>query len=128
MRSRLENGDWAEPLDPRGMGHSKKWHKRVRQLLETMYDNQPDGLAGNEDCGQMSAWYVMSALSFYAVGPASGNYVFGAPLFVRASVQLGNGKTLDIKAERSSPTINIFNRSNSMASLIQKCGSVTQTL
>lgn len=187
MRSRLENGDWAEPFDPRGMGHFKKWRdytesnswettfgvqhdvkgyiqlfggrqafldkldelfnqsselppdappdiaglvgqyahgnepchhiaylyayagaayktqERVRQLLETMYDNQPDGLAGNEDCGQMSAWYVMSALGFYAVDPVSGNYVFGTPLFDKATVQLGNVKNLVIEAKRTSP-------------------------
>jgi predicted alpha-1,2-mannosidase len=186
MRPRLENGDWAEPFDPKAMGHSKQWrdftecnswqtsfaiqhdpagymqlfggrqafvekldklfnqssdlppdappdiaglvgqyahgnepshhiaylyayagvpHKtqeRVRSLLETMYDNQPDGLAGNEDCGQMSAWYVISALGFYAVDPVSGNYVFGTPLFDRAVVDLGNGKQLVLEAKRNS--------------------------
>lgn len=187
MRSRLENGEWAEPFDPRGMGHSKRWHdytesnswettfgiqhdpkgyielfggreaflekldelfnqssklpedappdiaglvgqyahgnepchhiaylyayagalyktqERVRYLLEAMYDNQPDGLAGNEDCGQMSAWYIISALGFYAVDPVSGNYVFGTPLFDRAVVELGNGKSLVVEANRQSP-------------------------
>jgi predicted alpha-1,2-mannosidase len=182
MRGRLADGKWAEPFDPRGMGHSKKWRdftesnsweatflnqhdlyeymklfggekgfvekldnlfnqsselppdappdiagmvgqyahgnepghhvaymyayagehyktqSRVRMLLETMYHNDPDGLAGNEDCGQMSAWYVLSALGFYAVDPVSGNYVFGGPLFDRASIQLENGKTLVIEA------------------------------
>ncbi len=187
MRPRLENGDWAEPFDPKGMGHSKQWRdftecnawqttfgiqhdpagyielfggrqafvekldtlfnqsselppdappdiaglvgqyahgnepshhiaylyayagapyktqERVRSLLETMYDNQPDGLAGNEDCGQMSAWFVISALGFYAVDPVSGNYVFGTPLFDRAVVDLGNKKQLVIEARRKSP-------------------------
>jgi predicted alpha-1,2-mannosidase len=187
MRGRLADGTWAEPFDPRGMGHSKKWrdytesnsweatflnqhdlyefmklfggekgfvekldalfnqssdlppdappdiagmvgqyahgnepghhvaymyayagehHKtqaRVRMLLETMYHNDPDGLAGNEDCGQMSAWYVISALGFYAFDPVSGNYVFGGPLFDRATVQLGNGKTLVIEAVGNGP-------------------------
>ena len=187
IRARLENGDWAEPFDPRGMGHSKQWrdyteanswettfaiqhdpkgyidlfggrqafiekldelfntsselpsdappdiagligqyahgnepchhiaylysyvgapHKtqeRVRSLLETMYNNQPDGLAGNEDCGQMSAWYVISALGFYAVDPVSGNYVFGTPLVDRAEIDLGQGKRLIINVRRSSP-------------------------
>ena len=186
IRARMENGDWAEPFDPRGMGHSKKWRdyteanswettfaiqhdpkgyidlfggreaflqkldelfttsselppdappdiaglvgqyahgnepchhiaylysyagaayktqERVRSLLETMYDNQPDGLAGNEDCGQMSAWYVISALGFYAVDPVSGNYVFGTPLFDRAEVELGEGKRLVIRTQRTS--------------------------
>jgi len=81
-----------------------KTQARVRMLLETMYRNDPDGLAGNEDCGQMSAWYIMSALGFYAVDPVSGNYVFGSPLFDRATIALGNGKTLVIQAERNAPT------------------------
>lgn len=81
-----------------------KTQARVRMLLETMYRNDPDGLAGNEDCGQMSAWYIMSALGFYAVDPVSGNYVFGSPLFDRATIALGNGKTLVIEAEGNAPT------------------------
>jgi putative alpha-1,2-mannosidase len=68
------------------------------------YDDQPDGLAGNEDCGQMSAWYIISALGFYAVDPVSGNYVFGSPLVERAEVDLGNGKTLRIEVKRSLPS------------------------
>lgn len=187
MRGRLADGKWAEPFDPRGMGHSKKWRDytesnsweatflnqhdlyeymklfdgekrfvnkldglfnasselppdappdiagmvgqyahgnepshhvaylyayagehyktqaRVRMLLETMHHNDPDGVAGNEDCGQMSAWYVMSALGFYAVDPVSGNYVFGGPLFDRAAIQLGNGKTLVIESVGNAP-------------------------
>ena len=66
------------------------------------YDDQPDGLAGNEDCGQMSAWYIISALGFYAVDPVSGNYVFGSPLVDRAEVQLANGKKLKIGVKRTS--------------------------
>ncbi len=187
MRGRLQDGQWADPFDPRGMGHSKKWRdftesnswqatflnqhdlyeymklfggekgfvekldglfnasselppdappdiaglvgqyahgnepshhvaylyayagehyktqSRVRMLLETMHHNDPDGVAGNEDCGQMSAWYVLSALGFYAVDPVSGNYVFGGPLFDRASIQLGNGKTLVIESAGNAP-------------------------
>jgi putative alpha-1,2-mannosidase len=71
-------------------------------LLDTMYDNKPDGLAGNEDCGQMSAWYVMSAMGLYAVDPVSGNYVFGTPLFDRAVVKMGSGRELVIEAKRKS--------------------------
>ncbi len=84
-------------------GAPHKTQARVRSLLETMYDNQPDGLAGNEDCGQMSAWYVMSALGFYAVDPVSANYVFGTPLFDEAVVRLASGKELVVKANRKSP-------------------------
>jgi len=181
MRPRLEDGTWAEPFEPKGMGHSKKWRdytesnswqatflnqhdvheymnlfggeagflqkldalfnqsselpadappdiaglvgqyahgnepchhiaylytytgqpyktqSRVRSLLETMHHNAPDGLAGNEDCGQMSAWYILSALGFYAVDPVSGNYVFGSPLFDRAEIDLGQNKRLIIQ-------------------------------
>ena len=84
-------------------GVPHKTQARVRQLLDLEYDDQPDGLAGNEDCGQMSAWYVISALGFYAVDPASGNYVLGSPLFDRAEVELGNGKKLVVEAKRDSP-------------------------
>ncbi|MGA3092374.1 MAG: GH92 family glycosyl hydrolase [Terriglobales bacterium] len=70
---------------------------RVRFLLETMHHNDPDGLAGNEDCGQMSAWYILSALGFYAVDPVSGNYVFGSPLFDRATIDIGEGRRLIIE-------------------------------
>lgn len=182
MRGRLADKSWAEPFDPRGLGHSRKWHdftesnswqatflnqhdlyeymklfggekkfvqkldllfnqsselpadappdiagmvgqyahgnepghhvaylyayagalhktqSRVRFLLETMHRNNPDGLAGNEDCGQMSAWYVLSSLGFYAVDPVSANYVFGSPLFDHATIDLGNGKSLVIEA------------------------------
>jgi predicted alpha-1,2-mannosidase len=189
IRAKLENGEWALPFDPKGVGHSKRWRdytesnawqttfgiqhdvkglievfggreafiqkldtlfdqsseqsadappdiaglvgqyahgnepshhiaylyvyagapyktqQRVRTLLDTMYDNKPDGLAGNEDCGQMSAWYVMSALGLYAVDPVSGTYVFGSPLFERATVELGSGKKLVIRAKRSGPDL-----------------------
>jgi predicted alpha-1,2-mannosidase len=187
VRGRYVDGTWADPFDPRGMGHLKKWrdftesnaweatflnqhdvhqymtlfggdagfvekldalfnqsselpsdappdiagmvgqyahgnepghhvsylyayagvhHKtqaRVRSLLETMYHNNPDGLAGNEDCGQMSAWFVLSAMGFYAVDPVSGNYVIGSPLFERASIDLGNGKKLVVEAVGNAP-------------------------
>jgi len=79
-------------------GSHYKTQARVRSLLETMYDDQPDGLAGNEDCGQMSAWYVLSALGLYAVDPVSANYVFGSPLLDRAEIQLATGRKLVIEA------------------------------
>ncbi len=72
--------------------------KRVREIMETMYHNQPDGLSGNEDCGQMSAWYVMSALGFYPVAPGNPEYTFGTPLFERATIKLDNGKKFVIEA------------------------------
>jgi predicted alpha-1,2-mannosidase len=75
-----------------------KTQSRVRSLMTEMYSDAPDGLSGNEDCGQMSAWYIMSALGIYAVDPVSGNYVFGSPLFDTATLDLGNGRKLTIRA------------------------------
>jgi len=84
-------------------GAPHKTQSRVASLCDSMYANGPDGIAGNEDCGQMSAWYVMSALGFYAVDPVSGNYVFGSPMFDRATIELGAGRTLTLIASRHSP-------------------------
>ncbi len=75
----------------------------MHNLLDLEYDDQPDGLAGNEDCGQMSAWFVMSALGFYSVDPVSGNYVFGSPLVDRAEVDLAGNKKLSVRVKRGSP-------------------------
>ncbi len=84
-------------------GAPYKTEERVRDLLDHQYGNTPDdGVAGNEDCGQMSAWYVISALGFYAVDPASGNYVFGTPLFDRATVDMGHNHKLVVQAIRKS--------------------------
>ncbi|HLZ97157.1 MAG TPA: GH92 family glycosyl hydrolase [Steroidobacteraceae bacterium] len=84
-------------------GAHHKTQSRVRMLLKTMYRAEPDGLAGNEDCGQMSAWYVMSALGLYAVDPVSGIYVFGSPLFDRAEVMIADGRKLVIEARNNAP-------------------------
>ncbi len=70
----------------------------VRRILNEFYKNAPDGLIGNEDCGQMSAWYVMSASGFYQVAPGMPYYEFGTPLFPEVKYKLENGKTFTIKA------------------------------
>jgi len=75
-----------------------KTQQLVRQILTTMYHNAPDGISGNEDCGQMSAWYVFSALGFYPVTPGSNQYIIGAPLFEKASIQLENGNSFTMVA------------------------------
>ena len=75
----------------------------ARHVMKEMYHDQPDGLAGNEDCGQMSAWYVLSALGFYQVNPVSGSYVFGSPLFEKASIELPQRKRFTVIAENNSP-------------------------
>lgn len=81
------------------LGKPWKTQYRVRQILAEQYSNQPDGLSGNEDCGQMSAWYVMSALGLYPVLPGSNEYVISSPIFDRAIIHLENGKDFIIEAE-----------------------------
>jgi predicted alpha-1,2-mannosidase len=84
-------------------GAHHKTQARVRMLLEKMYRPEPDGLAGNEDCGQTSAWYVLGALGLYPVDPVSADYVFGSPLLDRAEVALGGGKTLVLRTQNNGP-------------------------
>jgi putative alpha-1,2-mannosidase len=79
-------------------GYAWKTQERVRQITRAMYHNTPEGLCGNEDCGQMSAWYIFSALGFYPVNPANGEYVLGAPHFPAATLQLPGGKQFRILA------------------------------
>ena len=74
----------------------------VRRILEELYTDQPDGLSGNEDCGQMSAWYVFSALGFYPVNPASNTYVIGSPLVDEALIDLESGQSLKIIVHNNS--------------------------
>ena len=83
-------------------GQPWKTALRVREVLNTMYHDSVDGLSGNEDVGQMSAWYILSSLGFYQVEPAGGRYVFGSPLFNEASMNVGNGKTFRIIAHNNS--------------------------
>ena len=84
-------------------GEPWKGQKLIRQVFDEMYKNAEDGLSGNEDVGQMSAWYVTSTLGLYQVEPAGGKYVFGSPLFDEATVQLPEGKTFTVKALDNSP-------------------------
>lgn len=84
------------------VGQPWKTAEKVRNIYSTMYFDSPAGLCGNEDVGQMSAWYVMSTLGFYQVVPSGGVYVFGSPLFDKATVNVGNGKTFTIIAHNNS--------------------------
>jgi len=84
-------------------GQPYKTQECVDQILNTMYSNSPNGLAGNEDCGQMSAWYLISSMGFYQVCPGNPVYTIGRPLFDKVTIHLENGKTLVIKAENNSP-------------------------
>jgi predicted alpha-1,2-mannosidase len=83
-------------------GRPARTQETVRRILATMYDDKPAGLCGNDDCGQMSAWYVLSALGFYPVSPISGDYVLGSPLFRKAMLDLGGGRQLVIEAPGTS--------------------------
>ena len=71
----------------------------VREIFDTQYRPEPDGLCGNDDCGQMSAWYMLSAMGFYPVDPVSTQYIFGAPQLPKMVINLPNGKTFTIIAE-----------------------------
>ena len=75
--------------------------------MDKLYSSAPDGLCGDEDNGQTSAWYVFSAMGFYPVTPGTGEYAFGSPLFKNVKLHLRNGKTFEINASKNS-TENIF--------------------
>ena len=80
-------------------GRPERTQELVRQIFDTQYRPEPDGLCGNDDCGQMSAWYMFSAMGFYPVDPVSGNYVFGAPQMPQITLKLTNGNTFTVIAE-----------------------------
>lgn len=88
------------------VGQPWRTQELVHQVMTTLYHNAPDGLSGNEDCGQMSAWFVMSAMGIYPVTPGDGKYALGSPLFDEVKIHLENGKTFTIKAkDRSAKNI-----------------------
>jgi predicted alpha-1,2-mannosidase len=83
---------------------NKPWRTQywVREILDTQYSTLPDGLSGNEDCGQMSAWYILSSIGFYSMNPASGNYEIGSPIFEKTTITLSEEKTFIIEAKNVS--------------------------
>ena len=84
-------------------GEAWKTQALVRKIMAEQYSEKPDGLCGNEDCGQMSAWYVRSAMGFYPVAPGTDYYVTGSPIFDKITINLENGKTCVIEAKNNSP-------------------------
>ncbi|WP_281614221.1 GH92 family glycosyl hydrolase [Flammeovirga sp. SubArs3] len=82
-------------------GEPWKSQARIRQVMDEMYTSERDGLCGNEDCGQMSAWYVFSAMGFYPVNPADGQYAIGSPVFGKVTIHLDNGNDFVIEAENN---------------------------
>jgi len=83
-------------------GQPWKTQARVRQIARDSYSNTPNGVLGNEDCGQMSAWYIFTAMGFYPVNPASKAYMIGSPLFSRISLNLPNGRVFTVSAQNNS--------------------------
>jgi len=94
-------------------GHPEKTQARVRMIMDTMYGPTVEGLCGNDDAGQMSAWYIFSSLGFYPVTPGSADYALGSPLVKEAKIHLDNGKTLTVKANNQSKD-NIYVQSASI--------------
>src|ERR1700746_4239559 len=84
-------------------GQPWKTQARVRQIAYDSYSNTPTGVLGNEDCGQMSAWYIFTALGFYPVNPASAQYMIGSPVFHRVALNLPNGKRFEVVAANNAP-------------------------
>lgn len=84
------------------VGERAKAAKLLHQVYDSFYKATPDGLIGNEDCGQMSAWYIFSAMGFYPVNPVDGTFVFGSPLLDRVTMNLNNGKKFEIIAHNNS--------------------------
>lgn len=86
---------------------------RVREALDRMYKPTPDGLSGNDDCGQMSAWYIFSAMGFYPIDPGSDHYELGAPIVDRATIPLADGKSFNVMAKDQGAK-NVYVRSVSL--------------
>ncbi len=84
------------------VGRHWRTQELVDQILKTMYFNDPNGLSGNEDCGQMSAWYVLNAMGFYSFCPGSSTYSIGRPLFDEVEIALPDGKSFTIIAKDNS--------------------------
>jgi len=98
----------SPPISPRiaylydYAGEPWKTQERLQQIMDSQYAPTPDGLVGNDDCGQMSAWFIFTALGFYPVAPASNEYVIGRPFLKRATLTLPNGRHFTVVAEHLS--------------------------
>lgn len=88
------------------VGQPWKTQEMTRRILKEMYHPTPEGISGNEDCGQMSAWYIFSSLGFYSVCPGSNEFALTTPLFEKATIKLTNGRILEVKA--NNPSKNIY--------------------
>lgn len=106
------------------IGKPWKTQRAVRHILSTEYFNSPGGLSGNDDAGQMSAWYIFSSLGFYPVCPGSVDYYLSSPVFPKAEIQLENGRTFSIVAENASPE-NIYVKSVKLNGMKQTRPSIS---
>ena len=79
-------------------GKPERTQELIREIFDKFYKPKADGLSGNDDCGQMSAWYMLSAMGFYPVDPVSGNYILGAPQLPKVIVNLQNGNRFTVTA------------------------------
>ena len=79
-------------------GEQWKTAEKVRFIMSDFYTDQPDGIIGNEDCGQMSAWYLLSSMGLYQVNPSDGVFVFGSPCFKKVEVKVRGGNTFTVEA------------------------------
>ena len=107
-------------------GQAWKSQKIIRKIMDELYSNQPDGLSGNEDCGQMSSWYVLSAMGFYSVTPGSVDYIIGTPIFETAALNLENGKQFVVEAKGVSDK-NIYIQSANLNDVNYNKSYITQT-
>ena len=107
-------------------GHPKKTQERVRMIMDTMYGPTVEGLCGNDDAGQMSAWYIFSSLGFYPVTPGSLNYALGSPLIKEAVIHLENGKDLSIIVNNQSKE-NIYVKSVTVNGIAIKENLISHT-
>jgi putative alpha-1,2-mannosidase len=98
-----------------------KTQERVRQITDTLYGTTPEGLPGNEDCGQMSAWYILSAIGFYPVNPAEGFYVIGTPHHEHVSIDVGQGKAFTVQAQGTSSTNKYIQSATLNGTPLERC-------
>lgn len=108
-------------------GQPWKTQQRVHQVMKTQYGNEPNSLCGNDDCGQMSAWYIFNALGFYPVCPGSNYYAIGSPCIPKAVVHLSNGKIFTMTAENLSDE-NIYIQSMSINGIDWNSPFITQDI
>ena len=95
------------------LGQPWKTQRLIREIIDSFYVSKPDGLSGNDDCGQMSSWYIFSVLGFYPFNPVGGKYVLGAPHVSKVAISLPSGKKFLIEARGFSKT-NLYVKSVSL--------------